>query len=113
MLYRNLPVLLLVLAVLLTGIGSRLAAKTSLPTPPAGQTAAATLDEGLGERVETLLRTDVGLTGASVRVRVEQTVVVIAGTVPDEQALRRAMELAASVKGVRQVRNDMEIADPK
>ena len=110
---RNFPVLLLILAVMLGSIGVRVSASGSPPAMAAIGVASEILDQGLQDRVETLLRTDVGLVGARFRVRSENAVVVLAGTVPDEQALHRAMELASGIKGVREVRNAMEIDDPK
>jgi hyperosmotically inducible protein len=40
-------------------------------------------------------------------------VVTVAGSVPDEHALRRALDLASGVRGVREVRNAMEVDLPK
>jgi osmotically-inducible protein OsmY len=113
MLYRNLPVIVLILAFMLGSIGVRVSASGSPPAIAAIGAAVETLDESLNDRVETLLRTDVGLVGARFRVRTENAIVILAGTVPDELALRRAMELASGIKGVREVRNAMEIEDPK
>jgi len=70
-------------------------------------------DAVLTEKVETLLRTDVGLVGSQFRVLSKGAVVTVGGTVPDEHALRRALDLASSVRGVREVRNAMEVDSPK
>lgn len=70
-------------------------------------------DTALGERVETLLRTDIGLAGSKIRVSAKAAVITVAGTVPDEHALRRALDLASGVRGVREVRNAMEVDLPK
>lgn len=70
-------------------------------------------DAALSEKVETVLRTDVGLTGSQFRILSRSAVVTIAGTVPDEHALRRALDLASGVRGVREVRNAMEVDLPK
>lgn len=70
-------------------------------------------DSALGERVETLLRTDPGLSGGQFRVQAKGGVVTLAGSVPDEHALRRALDLASGVKGVREVRNGMSVDLPK
>lgn len=67
------------------------------------------LDSTLTDKVETILRTDVGLVGSKIRVSSRSAVVTVAGTVPDEHALRRALDLASSVRGVREVRNGMEV----
>jgi osmotically-inducible protein OsmY len=40
-------------------------------------------------------------------------VVILSGGVPDEHSLHRAIDLASSVKGVREVRNELEIEFPK
>ena len=70
-------------------------------------------DAALGDRVETLLRTDIGLAGSRIRVSSKAAVITVAGTVPDEHALRRALDLASGVRGVREVRNAMEVDVPK
>lgn len=70
-------------------------------------------DVALTEKVETLLRTDVGLAGSRLRVLAKSSVVTVGGTVPDEHALRRALDIASDVRGVREVRNAMEIESPK
>lgn len=70
-------------------------------------------DAALGDRVETLLRTDIGLAGSRIRVFSKASVITVAGYVPDEHALRRALDLASGVRGVREVRNAMEVDVPK
>lgn len=70
-------------------------------------------DEALNDRVETLLRTDIGLAGSRLRVSTRAGVVMLAGDVPDRHALVRAMDIASSVKGVREVRNALEVDFPK
>lgn len=70
-------------------------------------------DAVLNDRIETLLRTDVGLTGSRFRIQTQAGVVRLGGGVPDEHALHRALELASSIKGVREVRNELEIESPK
>jgi osmotically-inducible protein OsmY len=113
MIRRNLPVICLVLAVLLGGLGIRASATDSPQAIAALGVAGHTLDSGLHEKVETLLRTDAGLAGAQFRIHTRNAVVTLAGTVPDESSLYRALELASSVAGVREVRNAMEIGFPK
>ena len=54
-------------------------------------------DAALGDRVETLLRTDIGLAGSRIRVSAKAAVITVAGTVPDEHALRRALDLASEI----------------
>lgn len=66
-------------------------------------------DAALTDKVETLLRTDFGLAGSQFRVTSKGGVVTLSGTVPDEHSLRRALDLASGVSGVREVRNALEI----
>jgi osmotically-inducible protein OsmY len=40
-------------------------------------------------------------------------VVTVAGSVPDENSLRRALDLASGIKGVREIRNGMVVEFPK
>lgn len=70
-------------------------------------------DAALNDRVEMLLRTDIGLAGAQVRVQTKSGIVSLAGNVPDEHALRRALDLVSGVRGVREVRNSMVVESPK
>ena len=70
-------------------------------------------DVALTEKVETLLRTDVGLAGSQFRILAKAAVVTVGGTVPDEHSLRRALDLASGVRGVGEVRNAMEVDSPK
>ena len=70
-------------------------------------------DAALNDRVETLLRSDVGFAGSRFRVHTNGGVVTVGGSVPDEQSLRRALDLASGVKGVREIRNGMVIDFPK
>lgn len=66
-------------------------------------------DSALTDRVETLLRSDIGLVGSLLRVQSRDGVVTVRGKVPDESAMRRALDLASSLRGVREVRNGLEI----
>ena len=68
-------------------------------------------DLALSDRVETLLRTDIGLAGSKFRVSARSAIITVAGSVPDEHALRRALDLASGVRGVREVRNGLSVAD--
>lgn len=70
-------------------------------------------DAVLTDKVETLLRTDIGLAGSKFRVLAKSSVVTLGGSVPDEHALRRALDLASGVRGVHEVRNAMEVDLPK
>ena len=75
--------------------------------------AAQNADVLLNDRIETLLRTDIGLAGSRFRIQTRAGVVILGGGVPDEHSLQRALDLASSVKGVREVRNELEIEFPK
>src|SRR5574343_33230 len=66
-------------------------------------------DALLGDKVETLLRSDSGLMGSRLRVAASGAVVTLQGLVPDEYALRRALDLASTVQGVREVRNHLAV----
>lgn len=82
--------------------------------PSVGKVVAGERSDGaLNDRVETLLRTDIGLAGSRFRVSTQAAVVTLAGDVPDRYSLGRAMDLASSVKGVREVRNALEVDFPK
>lgn len=69
-------------------------------------------DPALTDRIEILLRSDIGLAGSRLRVLVRDGVVTVRGQVPDEHAMRRALDLASGLRGVREVRNGMEIGVP-
>mgnify|MGYP000058225665 CR=1 FL=1 len=98
---------------MLGSLGVRTFATENPPIAAHIALAGETLDAALGDKVETLLRTDLGLTGSQLRILTQSGVVTVGGTVPDEHALRRALDLASSVRGVREVRNSMEIESPK
>jgi len=70
-------------------------------------------DATLNDKVETLLRTDIGLAGSQFRVQTKAGGVTLGGNVPDEHSLRRALDLVSSVKGVREIRNGMVVDAPK
>lgn len=113
MLKRNLIAASLLAAATFVGLGLSAFATDdpkSLATTVANTDA---FDVALSDKVETLLRTDVGLTGSQFRVISKSAVVTVAGSVPDEYALRRALDLASGVRGVREVRNAMEVDLPK
>lgn len=103
----------LVVAATLFGLGLTAYATDNQQTIAALNVAGETLDEALHDKVETLLRTDVGLAGSKFHVQAKTGVVTLGGTVPDEHSLRRALDLASSVRGVREVRNALEIDFPK
>jgi osmotically-inducible protein OsmY len=106
---RWLPTALL-LGAIFTGMGVTAFATDN---PQAGGGTVEPPDSSVNERVETLLRTDIGLAGSQFRVQTRTGVVTLAGSVPDEYALRRALDLASGVRGVREVRNSMVVDVPK
>jgi osmotically-inducible protein OsmY len=99
---------------LISGIGLT-AFAIDHPNRPTSSTLGATQnnDAALNDRIETLLRTDIGLAGSRFRIQTRGGVVILGGGVPDEHSLHRAIDLASSVKGVREVRNELEIEFPK
>lgn len=113
MIKNNLAIAGLVAITTLGGIGLTAFATDNPTTIAAVGAAGETLDHVLNDKVETLLRTDIGLAGSQFRVLARSGVVVVGGTVPDEHSLRRALDLASGVRGVREVRNAMEIDSPK
>ena len=113
MIKGDIAVAFLVAAATLFGLGLTAYATDNPQSIAALGIAGETLDEALYDKVETLLRTDVGLAGSKFRVEARTGVVTLGGTVPDEHSLRRALDLASSVRGVREVHNAMEIDFPK
>lgn len=111
--YKAIAIPLIVIGCSLGSLGIKAFATDSPQVLAAISSANETLDLALSERVETLLRSDLGLTGSQLRVLSRTGVITLGGTVPDEHALRRALDLASSVRGVREVRNSMEIESPK
>jgi len=113
MLKRNLMVASLTAAATFAGLALS-AFATDDPKAAAAMIAnAEASDAVLTEKVETLLRTDVGLAGSQFRILSKSAIVTVGGKVPDEHALRRALDLASGVHGVREVRNAMEVDLPK
>lgn len=98
--------------VLFASIGLVTAFALDSPSP-AVSSSSEVADNVLNDRVETLLRTDVGLAGSIFRAHTRAGIVTLVGSVPDEHTLRRALDLASSMRGVREVRNSMEIDSPK
>ena len=110
MIPRNLVHVLIVAASLFAGLGLTAFA---IENPQVTASAGESLDAALNDKVETLLRTDIGLAGSRFRVHTSAGVVTVGGTVPDENSLRRALDLASSVRGVREIRNGMVVEFPK
>jgi hyperosmotically inducible periplasmic protein len=107
---RNLVPVLIIAASLSAGLGLTAFA---IENPQATANTGESLDAALNDKVETLLRTDIGLAGSRFRVHTSAGVVTVGGSVPDENSLRRALDLASSVKGVREIRNGMVVDFPK
>lgn len=110
MIQRNLLPALIVAASLSVGLGLTASA---IENPQTVASTGESFDAALSDKVETLLRTDIGLAGSRFRVHTNAGVVTVGGTVPDENSLRRALDLASSVRGVREIRNGMAVEFPK
>ncbi|MBP5998237.1 MAG: BON domain-containing protein [Azonexus sp.] len=110
MIKRNLVPIIVVATSLFAGIGLTAFA---IDSPPGTTTSTDSLDTALNDRVETLLRTDIALAGGHFRAQTRAGVVALGGTVPDEQSLRRALDLASSVNGVREIRSGVVVETPK
>jgi len=66
-------------------------------------------DDEVTKTVRDRLATDERLKGASIRVRADNGMVTLMGTVRSVQAKDRAFELARKVPGVRAVRNELQL----
>ena len=113
MIYQNFAGARLIAALLLGGLGLTAYAMESPQATSAVMMGNDALDAALNDKVETLLRSDVGLAGSQLRIQGRSGILTIGGTVPDEHSLRRALDLARGVRGVREIRNAMELAPPK
>ena len=100
---------LLTTAIVATATFSGLTISTLLPGPaatlPVPVLSAAGPDARLADHISNLLRRDGGLMGDEFGIAVESGIVTLTGWLPDEHAVRRALDLASSVPGVREVRN--------
>jgi hypothetical protein len=113
MIKRTLATAGIVLATILGSLGLTAFATDNPPIMAVPGASVEVADGTLHEKVETLLRTDVGLIGSQFRVQTRSGVITVSGKVPDEHSLRRALDLASSVRGVKEVRNALEIDSPK
>lgn len=113
MLRRNLLVASLVAVATFAGLALSAYATDDPKVLPGHAANTEALDTTLSDKVETILRSDVGLSGSKLRVMAKSAIVTVGGSVPDEHALRRALDLASNVHGVREVRNAMEVVPPK
>lgn len=109
MLIRNLASITIIATATFVGLGFSAFATDDPQLVAASLANTNALDMALSDKIETLLRTDIGLVGSQIRVFSKSAVVTVAGSVPDEHALRRALDIASGVRGVREVRNGMEV----
>jgi len=70
-------------------------------------------DDRIREDVSDQFTDDEWLDASELTVHVRQGVVMLGGTVPDRQQIRRAESIACSVSGVRSVTNHLRIANPR
>jgi osmotically-inducible protein OsmY len=107
---RNIVPAIVVAGSLFIGLGLRASA---IDNPKGALSAVESQDVMLNDKVETLLRTDIGLADSRFRVQTSAGVVTLEGSVPDEKSLQRALDLASGIKGVREIRNGMVFDFPK
>ena len=107
---RNLVPAIVIAGSLFIGLGLTASA---IDNPKGPETIGESKDAMLNDKVETLLRTDIGLAGSRFRVQTNAGVITLGGAVPDERSLQRALELAGGIKGVREIRNGMVVDFPK
>ncbi len=89
--------------------GVRAVRNTLEIVPEAKREALDAKDDDVTKTVRNRLATDGQLKGASIRVRADNGMVTLMGTVPSVQAKDRAFELARKVPGVRAVRNELQL----
>lgn len=71
------------------------------------------VDAALHERVEAVLHSDPGMLGSRLAVTAHSGIVELDGSVPDDKALDRALELVSGVRGVREVHSNLVIGMPE
>ena len=84
-------------ASLFSGIGLTAFAIDHPNRPTSSTLSTPEADAALKDRIETLLRTDIGLAGSRFRIQTQAGIVILGGGVPDDHSLQRALELASSV----------------
>ena len=77
--------------------------------PDAKRKALDTKDDEVTKAVRDRLAADEKLKAASIRVRADNGMVTLMGTVPNAQVKDRAVEMARKVPGVRAVRNELQL----
>ena len=82
---------------------------TTGPLPPTTASAGQADDATITEKVKAALSEDKQLSASRINVTSEQGVVRISGAVPSAEVGQRALELAAGVKGVRDVKSELTV----
>jgi len=77
--------------------------------PEAKRKALDAKDDDVSKAVRDRLDTDEKLKGANIRVRADNGMITLMGTVPDARSKDRAVELARKVQGVRAVRSELQL----
>lgn len=112
MIRNNLLLVSLVASGALAGLGLAATVAGGPVELPALESARNTLDRSLADRVENRLKTEMGLAGARISVASSAGVITLSGLVPENFARERAMQVAADVRGVREVRSELETGHP-
>ena len=109
---QNTKVLSRVLAASLLSLASIAvvhAADTATAMPPTSASAGQADDATITAKVKAALSEDKQLSATKISVTSEQGVVRISGAVPSAEVGQRALELAAGVKGVRDVKSELTV----
>ncbi len=67
-------------------------------------------DAGIHDQVRRVLANDRDIRGGTLQVEVEQAVVTLRGVVEIEKHKQKAERLAKRVKGVKQIKNELQVA---
>lgn len=90
-------------------LGSSAATNAATPTKAPGATSAYADDAMITTMVKTALIEDKQVQSLKISVTTEQGVVKMSGIVPNVEVGKRALQLAASVQGVKDVKNDLKV----
>ena len=85
------------------------AADTGTATPTTSASAGQADDVAITAKVKAALSEDKQLSASRINVTSEQGIVRISGAVPSAEVGQRALELAAGVKGVRDVKSELTV----
>ncbi len=85
------------------------AADATSTTAPAAASSSQADDATITAKVKAALSEDKQLSAARINVSSEQGVVRISGAVPSAEVGQRALELAAGIKGVRDVKSELTV----